>query len=222
MERTDPVDGAHELRGVLCVVCVAPVVYMHSSLSLVCSTPAFRLEPASVITEPSGRGGGRGFGLRAASPSRVAGSFEELKRKLRIGVAVTPTHDLRIHEGAILQVEVGQRAPVAVAALHVELEPHGTIQYKLFQERARLVTRGLDGLSGMNGFRGVNTDQSDRADASHDDGIAIDDPLDDQRTRLSDDLCEQQEYMSVNAASQSTHRTGSSSSSVPRKTPGLF
>ena len=55
MAETDPVDGAHELRGVLCVVCVAPVFYMHPSLSLVWHFQAFRLEPPRLAREREAR-----------------------------------------------------------------------------------------------------------------------------------------------------------------------
>ena len=113
-------------------------------------------------------------GLTLVLPELV----EVAEREPGVGVAVPLPDDLRVGERAVLEVDVGQRAPVAVGALLVVLQAHVLPLQQPRRERARLLAEALHRPAGIDRLRRIDADQPNAADTLDDDRVAVDDPLD--------------------------------------------
>src|SRR5262249_1219942 len=76
------------------------------------------------------------------------------------------------HAGA--DVDIGQEAPVAVAALPVRHQADGASRHQPHVLRTRPAREPLDGLPRMVEFGGVDAEIAHVADACDDDGVAVD------------------------------------------------
>ena len=104
--------------------------------------------------------------------------FEQFERLLRVHVPITEPNDFAVHEAAVGQVQVRERALVLVLQPLVVLDTHGLAGDEAGQERFCFSTEGFDRLTRIDCLRRIHTDQPDRAERSQHHSVAIDDPLD--------------------------------------------
>jgi len=77
----------------------------------------------------------------------------------------------------VAAVHVRQQAPVAVALLHVALQPDAPALDEPLEEPARLAREALHGRAGLDALRRVDPDEADALGAD-DERVAVDDPRD--------------------------------------------
>ena len=100
----------------------------------------------------------------------------------RVRVPVALPDDLRVREGAVAQMDVGESTAVAVGPLAVVLQADPPPLEQALREGARLPAVELDRPARVDRLRRVDADQPHAPDAPDDDGVAVDHPFDELRS----------------------------------------
>lgn len=115
--------------------------------------------------------------LLSSLPLQLAELLEMLERELRVCMPVALANNLRVHERAVLEVDVGQHPSEPIDARAVVLEAYQLPADERLQEVGGFPAKRFRGLSRVDGFRRVDANQSHGADAAHHERVTIDDSL---------------------------------------------